>query len=230
MGFARKLLIGASVLAVSGGLASAAARKTVALTCAKPAEFAAMQVAAAQQELMVAALTCGDAARADYNAFQTGFNTDLRKSDKTMLTMFRRLMGARKGDAAYNLFKTDLASRAESRRIHHAPNYCAAASHKAKLALAPQPPVLEEYAAEAAVADFDWPIESCLVVEARLILHDVMPRPNPLRVAEAAIAPPLEVPTAVVPSDAPAAAALTPDASAASPANPEPPKPDAATP
>ena len=39
---------------------------------------------------MVAALTCGDTARVNFNAFKTRFGPDLRVSDQLMLRMFGR--------------------------------------------------------------------------------------------------------------------------------------------
>jgi hypothetical protein len=218
MSIARKFLIGGCALSLLAGGAAAAskskARVKAPTNCAMPAELAAMQVSAIQQELMDAALTCGDQARNDFNAFQTGYSEPLRKSDKQLLAMFRRLQG-RKGDAAYNLFKTDLASRAEFRRIQHAPNFCAAASQKAHAALDGGTASLQEFAANAAVVDFVWPVSACALLTAAVpvgpvgAIPDVLPLPNPLRVAEltpppaAAVPPPVEAVPAVQPQDKP---------------------------
>jgi hypothetical protein len=190
MGIARKLLMGGCALAILAAGASAGGRKSAgAAICASSAENSAMRIIAVQQELMDAALTCGDAARANYNSFQTVHNAVLRKYDKTMLTMFRRLMG-RKGDAEYNSFKTGLASKAELRRIQHAPNFCAAAAAKAQTALAAKSAELDGFVAGTAVEDFAWPVEECSVMATRLApIPDIVPEPNPLRVAEAAIPP-----------------------------------------
>jgi len=55
-----------------------------------------------QQELTDAALACGPKETALFNRFQTVFNKELRRSDALMLTMFKRLHGSSKGDAAYD--------------------------------------------------------------------------------------------------------------------------------
>lgn len=178
MGIARKLLLSGCTLVLLAAGGEAASRGGS--VCAKPGEYSAMQVIAVQQELMDAALTCGAEARDGYNRFQTDYRASLKKYDKVMLLMFKRLMG-RKGDAAYNLFKTDLATKAEFRRIQHSPNFCAAAAVKVRSALDPTAPSLEEFAAGAAIEDFTWPFEDCSVLEARAAMPDVMPRPNPVR-------------------------------------------------
>ena len=151
-----------------------------------------MQISAIQQEFMDAALTCGDAARAQYNAFQTNFGPALNQSDRQLLALFRRMMGGR-GNAAYNLFKTDLATKAELRRIHDHAGFCAAATQKAQTVLAlgvvsgkPKQLAalryanLKDFAGETASVDFVWPIPTCEVW-----VPEVMPQPNPLRLAEA---------------------------------------------
>src|ERR1043166_5393166 len=76
------------------------------LSCATADEISAIQVAAVQQELTDAALACGPKEVALFNRFQTAFNKELRKSDATMLRMFKRLNGNARGDAAYDQFKT----------------------------------------------------------------------------------------------------------------------------
>ena len=55
----------------STGGADAARRP--ALKCAQPAEAAAIQTTIVDQQLVDAALTCGDATRAGFNAYRTAF-------------------------------------------------------------------------------------------------------------------------------------------------------------
>ena len=126
---------GCALLLCLAAAGEAEAKK--ALKCATPQEVSAMQAASVQQELMDAALTCGTDARDNYNAFQTSFGPELRRSDKALLTMFRRVQGFTKGDAAYNLFKTELASKAELKRIHGNQDFCTAATLVVSAALAP---------------------------------------------------------------------------------------------
>src|SRR5271156_47085 len=80
-----------AVAAISvGGNAFAAPAK-----CAKANEVTAIQAAAIQQELMVAALTCNEVEH--FNAFQVNFSNELRSSDATLEKMFRRLFGGGRG-------------------------------------------------------------------------------------------------------------------------------------
>src|ERR1051326_1181124 len=128
--------------------------------CAKAPEVSAIQTAAIQQELMVAALTCNEIAR--FNAFQTGFGPELRASDATLARMFRRLYGARRGEAEYHAFKTRLANNSSMRSIHDNPGYCREAATILSSALTPQRPRLAEFAASVPVIEHG-PVDSCEV-------------------------------------------------------------------
>jgi hypothetical protein len=202
MGVGRKFMMGGCVLALClAATGGAEARK--ASKCANPAEVTAMQASAVQQELMDAALTCGEEAQTNYNAFQTSFGPELRRSDKTLLQMFHRVLGFKKGDAAYNLYKTELASKAELRRIHGHQDFCTAASLVVAAALAPNRPSLQDFVGGVAVTDINGPVESCQV-EVAVTLRgamagpDIVPKPNPLRVAAStpSALPPVAPPTA----------------------------------
>ena len=221
MSVKRRLMTGGCALvlclAATGG---AEARK--ASKCANPAEVTAMQASAVQQELMDAALTCGGEAQTNYNAFQTSFGPELRRSDKTLLQMFHRVLGFKKGDAAYNLYKTELASKAELRRIHGHQDFCTAANLVIAAALAPERPSLQDFVGGVAVTDINGPVESCQV-EVAVTLRgamagpDIVPKPNPLRVAAStppalppAAPPPVAVPSAPEQPLLPAAQPQTP--------------------
>lgn len=128
--------------------------------CAKPAEVVAIQTAAIQQELMVAALTCNEIAR--FNEFQRGFGPELRISDATLARMFKRLYGARRGEAEYHAFKTRLANDNSMRSIHDNPGYCQEAGNILSSALAPNKPRLAEFAASIQVVE-RGPVDSCEV-------------------------------------------------------------------
>ena len=117
----------AAIAVIGAGAAEAAAHRPI-LRCAQPAEVAAIQTTVVDQQLVDAALTCGDHTRDGFNAYRTAFGAELRSTDKTLLVMFKRVYGSSKGDAAYNLFKTDMASKAELRRDHDAQGFCQAAS------------------------------------------------------------------------------------------------------
>ena len=212
----RAIGAGAIVLvAMVAGTADAASIK-----CAKPPEVSAIQAAAIQQELMVAALTCNDVT--NFNAFQTNFSSELRTSDNTLLGMFHRLYGYRKGEVEYHAFKTRLANDSSMRSIHDNPNYCKEASIVFSSALAPEKPRLADFVAGVQVTDDDSPIDSCEIrVETGLkgaAIPTIVPQPNPVRVAQlatdpAASAPPTPMTPAAAPQ-APAPDAAAPDAEA----------------
>jgi len=178
---------GCALLLCLAAAGEAEAKK--ALKCATPQEVSAMQAASVQQELMDAALTCGTDARDNYNAFQTSFGPELRRSDKALLTMFRRVQGFTKGDAAYNLFKTELASKAELKRIHGNQDFCTAATLVVSAALAPEKPTLADFVSGVPVSDAAGAIDSC-DIQVAVTLQGAMatvivPKPNPLRTASA---------------------------------------------
>ena len=76
---------------------------------------------------MDSALGCGHEWVEKFNAFQTSYGPELRRSDRTLLTLFKRIYGPSRGDAAYNLFKTNMASKAEIKRVHNSRDFCASA-------------------------------------------------------------------------------------------------------
>ncbi|MGB8601454.1 MAG: hypothetical protein WCD42_04580 [Rhizomicrobium sp.] len=138
--------------------------------CASQVELSIMQLTALQQELMDAALTCGGDARKDYNQLQTSYGPVLRGTDARLLAMFRRVKGPA-GMAGYNLFKTNLASTAELRRVQDVAVFCSGASAKATTALGlletNRKPVARQaallaYANTAVSVDPAWPIKACM--------------------------------------------------------------------
>ncbi len=112
--------------------------------CATEAEISAIQVSAVHQELTDAALACGPRETELYNRFQTVFSKELRRSDAQMLSMFKRLNGAAKGNNAYDSYKTRAIAHAEQRRTipGEAENFCKTAQIVFAAALAPDKPVL----------------------------------------------------------------------------------------
>jgi hypothetical protein len=75
--------------------------------CARPDEAMALKTAAVQQELMVAALTCGDAD--SYNRFVLSHRGALQDSDAALKGYFQRA-SERRGEDEYNSYKTALAN------------------------------------------------------------------------------------------------------------------------
>jgi hypothetical protein len=194
--------------------AGAAPKRTKNLKCADAAEVTAMQTTAIQQQLMDAALTCGDTARTNYNAFQTRFGPELRTSDQVLLKMFTRVLGRSSGDKTYNLFKTELAAKAEYRRTQNHDDFCQEANLVAAAALGPNKIGLTEFVSGIPAHDTAGGVNGCSV-EIAVTLQgvaagpNVVPTPNPLRVAK--LTPPVPaqpVPAQTVPAQpAPAASA-----------------------
>jgi hypothetical protein len=181
----RWMKLGACVAALSLTNACLAEARPMSSACASAAEISAIQVAAVQQELTDAALACGPNEVALYNRFQTVFNKELRKSDATMMRMFKRLNGNRAGDAAYDSFKTRAIAHAEQRRIKpgaHA-NFCRTADVVFAAALAPDKPVLEDFVSGVPVNEAN-PVDSCEIKVAVALQGvqagpDIVPTPRP---------------------------------------------------
>lgn len=89
--------------------------------CATPAEMSTLRVAAFQQQLMVAALTCHRIG--SYNHFVKAYRPSLVRSDQNMLRLFVRLDGT-DGEADYNAYKTRLANLAVLRNNESGGAYC----------------------------------------------------------------------------------------------------------
>ena len=152
--------LGAAALSLVSILQAEA--RPVSSACASAAEISAIQVSAVQQELTDAALACGANEVALFNRFQTVFSKELRKSDATMMRMFKRLNGNRAGDAAYDSFKTRAIAHAEQRRTKpgaHA-DFCRTADVVFAAALAPDKPVLEDFVSGVPVNEAN-PVDSC---------------------------------------------------------------------
>ncbi|HEY4115644.1 MAG TPA: hypothetical protein VGM17_16430 [Rhizomicrobium sp.] len=152
--------VGATALAAVMTIATGAAARQIAPSpkCAKADEVSAIQAAAVQQQLMVAALTCNEIAR--FNSFQTNFGPELRASDATLAKMFKRLYGARQGEAEYHSFKTRLANDSSIRSIHDNVNYCQQTGAMFATALMPQKPALVNFVSVVQVVE-ESPVSSC---------------------------------------------------------------------
>jgi hypothetical protein len=181
--------VGAGAVALAAIFATTGATAMPA-KCAKPPEVTAIQAAAIQQELMVAALTCNEVDR--FNAFQTGYNKELRASDSTLEHMFKRLFGGSRGEDEYHAFKTRLANDSSMKSIRNNPDYCREAGNVFAAALGPQKPTLTDFVSGIQV-DATSPVDSCEIKVAvglagAKVAPNVVPKPNPLRLAN--LAPP----------------------------------------
>jgi len=179
--------LGACVAALSLSNASLLQARPVSSACASAAEISAIQVAAVQQELTDAALACGPKEVALFNRFQTVFNKELRKSDATMLRMFKRLNGNAGGNAAYDSFKTRAIAHAEQRRTKPGAhdNFCRTAGVVFAAALAPDKPVLEDFVSGVPVNEAN-PVDSC-EIKVAVALQGVQAGPDIVPIARPAL-------------------------------------------
>jgi len=92
--------------------------------CARPPDLVAMQIAALQQQLMVAALTCDDVSL--YNRFVTTYQQELLTSDETLQAFFDRF-GDQESGSAYHSFKTKMANVYSGRSAADKKKFCATA-------------------------------------------------------------------------------------------------------
>jgi hypothetical protein len=175
--------LGAAVAACS--LVAMSAAQARATACASAAEIRAIQVAAVHQELTDAALACGPKSVSLFNRFQTAFSKELRRSDATMLSMFKRLNGNARGNAAYDSFKTRTIARAEIRRTKPGAhdNFCRTAELVFAVALAPDKPVLEDFVSGVPVNESS-PVDSCeikvaVALQGVQVGPDIVPIPRP---------------------------------------------------
>ncbi len=134
---------------------------------------------------MVAALTCNEIEH--FNAFQTGFAPELRAWDARLMKMFQRLFGYRQGQGEYHAFKTRLANNSSMRSIRNNPDFCHEAGQVFAAALVAERPALQAFVAGIPVID-QGPVGSCDVRVANGLsgvkaIPNVVPQPNPERVA-----------------------------------------------
>jgi hypothetical protein len=176
--------LGACVAALSlAGSSIAEAR--ISSACASQAEVSAIQVSAVVQELTDAALSCGQQTMDNMQRFQIVFQKELRRSDATLKSMFKRLNGARAGDAAYDAYKTRAINHAEQRRIKpgEQENFCRTARLVFEAALAPDKPALEDFVSGVPVDEAN-PVNSCEIKVAVALQGvqagpDITPMPRP---------------------------------------------------
>jgi hypothetical protein len=181
----KTMKLSALVAALSLSAMSVAQARAAASSCASVAEIHAIQVTAVHQELTDAALACGPKSVALFNRFQTTFNKELRRSDATMLRMFKRLHGNARGDRAYDAFKTRAIARADQRRTKPGAhdNFCRTADLVFAAALAPDKPILEDFVSGVPVNEAS-PVDSCEIKVAVALQGvqagpDIAPTPRP---------------------------------------------------
>ena len=100
----------------------ALAHPALAAGCASPSDASALKTAVMQQELMVAALQCHEAAA--YNRFVMAYRGELQSSDATLKAFFVR-RGGEHGEAGYDTFKTKAANLSALEQARDAGSFCA---------------------------------------------------------------------------------------------------------
>jgi len=183
--------------AIALALVTAATGAIGAPRCATSDEVTAIQASAIQQQLMVAALTCNQIEH--FNAFQTSYSKELRRSDASLQRMFRRLYAGH-GDAEYHAFKTRLANDSSIRSIHDNQGYCHDAGMVFDAALISDKPTLASFVSGIEVVE-QGPIDSCGMTVAVNFsgLPLVAPKPNPMRTASLAPSAPAAAPANTAP-------------------------------
>ena len=101
----------------------AVAQHADAAACAKPEDLPPLRTRALQTDLMVSALSCGEAKR--YNKFVTDFRPELIKQGKALRAYFKRAHGSRAG-AETDKFVTQLANLASQRSSRDKAAFCGA--------------------------------------------------------------------------------------------------------
>ncbi len=188
------VMVKAGALSLAGMLAAGPSLAASSGKWAKADEITSIQVAAVQQELMVAALTCDQVT--NFNAFQTGFGPELRASDATLHKMFKRIFGAKQGEAEFHAFKTRMANDSSMRSINDNRGYCQEAAGVFASALVPSRPTLAAFVSTVTVQE-QSPVNSCDIRVASALpglggtsVAFILPKPKPMVDGEAAPAAP----------------------------------------
>ena len=93
-------------------------------SCVSRSDAMALKTAAVQQQLMVAAFMCHDASA--YNRFVRTYQTDLQQSDASLKAYFVHRLG-RRGEAAYDTYKTKVANLSALSQAKNDRAFCGAA-------------------------------------------------------------------------------------------------------
>jgi len=93
-------------------------------SCVSRSDALALKTAAVQQQLMVAAFMCHDTNA--YNRFVRAYQTDLQRSDASLKSYFVHRLG-RRGEAAYDTYKTKAANLAALSQARNTRAFCGAA-------------------------------------------------------------------------------------------------------
>jgi hypothetical protein len=113
-------------------------------SCKQPRDVAAIQTAALQQNLMVAALTCHSVN--SYNQFVISHRPELLELDRALMNYFMQ-RNTQSGEADYHAYKTWLANTASMRSLHD-PEFCRTAFAEFDAALDTTKPLPQVFSEE----------------------------------------------------------------------------------
>lgn len=174
----RRLRAAGVVIAVVMGANAAEA------ACAKSGELGGLQARVLQTELMVAALSCGEASR--YNQFIVKFRGELVSESRRMQDFFSRVHGGR-ASRELNAFVTELANNSSQRSLTQAASFCPQAAAMFDDVLKIDPRELRGFAARQNFADAhgvdscDGPREARAAAPAKLLTEVKLPAEKPVR-------------------------------------------------
>lgn len=144
----------AGIAAVTAGLLGSHAADAA---CARSTELSGLQARVLQTELMVAALSCDEAAR--YNSFVNRFRNELMVESKRMQGYFSRVHGGRAGKVI-NAFVTELANNSSQRSLTESASFCPHAAALLDEVLKIEPREFRSFAAHQSFSDAHG-VDSC---------------------------------------------------------------------
>jgi hypothetical protein len=174
-----------------GGLASCAAGVAISCVvgnawgadvCAKAPELTALQVAAVQQQLMVAAFACNDVSL--YNQFVLEYRDELQGSDRSLQAFFTR-MDETTGAAEYHTFKTKMANIYSLRSNANKKGFCQSAKASFDAALSGEKRSLASFVLTQPIS-INEPYTNCGTTIAGVSTRAGGPKPNVIAAKEAA--------------------------------------------
>ena len=168
-----------------------------------PTDAAALKTAVMQQELMVAALQCREAAA--YNRFVIAYRSELQSSDASLKAFFVR-RGGEHGESGYDTFKTKAANLSALEQARDAKAFCADAHALFTAALAHRGSLMSFVNARSDAADIgnicvdSHPAPVLAKAETKAPATKAIPITAPVAAAIKAAASPVQVAVAGVPT------------------------------
>jgi hypothetical protein len=143
--------------------------------CASAHDLVALQVAAVQQELVVAGLACGQSGL--YNTFVVTYRNELRNSDDALKSFFARVRPDR-GTSEYDAYKTRVANLYSIRNARDKRGFCTASLAAFRAALNEGKKTLAQFALAQPVL-FTRNYDSCGETVQGMAVAAAEPRPAP---------------------------------------------------